>query len=182
MRRFGVLLSLVVLLFGVLALHAQRVVIAQEATPGAEAMTPQEATEELLILAPGIDTALRSDLLVFRFSFKPGTVSPIDASPGVGILLVESGRLTAKVDGVVMVTRGAGRSEAMATAETIGDLGGVMEAVSAGEAITLETGDAAYIPGNVPGEIRNESPESATAMAFIIAPSEVMTEEATPAP
>ena len=80
------------------------------------------------------------------------------------------------------VTRGAGMEVAMATAEATGDFSGIMEAVAAGEAVTLEAGDAASLPGDVPGEIRNESQESATALAFVLYPSEGMMGEATPAP
>ena len=72
-------------------------------------------------------------------------------------MVVESGSLTVEVDGPVMVTRGAGMGEAMATAEATGDFSAMMESIAAGEAVTLAAGDAAYIPGNVLGEIRNES-------------------------
>jgi hypothetical protein len=48
--------------------------------------------------------------------------------------------------------------------------------------VTLKAGDAASIPGDVPGEIRNEGQESAAALAFIVYPSEGMRGEATPAP
>ena len=95
---------------------------------------------------------------------------------------MESGSLTVAVDAPVMVARGAGMSEAMATAEATGDFSGVMESVAAGEAVTLEAGDAAHITGDVPGEIRNEGSEPATALAFIVYPSGTMMGEATPAP
>jgi quercetin dioxygenase-like cupin family protein len=119
---------------------------------------------------------------VFRFGLEPGAAIPVEDSPGVGVLVVESGSLTVQVDAPVMVTRGAGMSEAMATAEATGDFSGVIESVTAGEAVSLEAGDAAHIPGDVPGEIRNEGQESATALAFIVYPSEGMMGEATPAP
>jgi quercetin dioxygenase-like cupin family protein len=183
MRRYTFLRSVVaIVLLGVLALQARSVAVAQEATPGAEEMTPERVTEELVVVAPGIETTTLSDLLVFRLGLEPGAISPIDDSPGVGILLVESGTLTVEVDGEMTVTRSAGRGETMASAEATGDLSGVMEAVAVGEAVMLEAGDAAYIPGNVPGEIRNESQAPATGLAFIVFPSEGMTSEATPAP
>jgi hypothetical protein len=57
-----------------------------------------------------------------------------------------------------------------------------MESVASGEAVTLEAGDAAYIPGYTAGEIRNEGPEPATALGFLVFPSEGTMSEATPAP
>ena len=97
-------------------------------------------------------------------------------------MVVESGSLTVEVDGPVMVTRGAGMGEAMATAEATGDFSAMMESIAAGEVVTLAAGDAACIPGNVLGEIRNESQAPATGLAFIVYPSEGMMGEATPTP
>ena len=70
----------------------------------------------------------------------------------------------------------------MATAQATGDVSAVMESVSAGQAVTLAAGDAAYIPANVAGEIRNEGQERAERLAFLVLPSAAMTGEATPAP
>ena len=41
--------------------------------------------------------------------------------------------------------------------------------------------DAAYIPANVAGEIRNEGQEPAVRLAFLVLPPQDMTREATPA-
>jgi quercetin dioxygenase-like cupin family protein len=156
MRRLGVLLSLgVLVLLGVLALHAQPGAIAQEATPagvkiGGVAFEP-------VAFAAGIDLPSPGDLLVVRASLDPGGVVTIEErDPALGILLVESGTLTVRVEGPVTVTRAAGLGEAMATAQATGDFGSAMESVAAGKAVTLAAGDAAYIPANVAGEIRNE--------------------------
>jgi hypothetical protein len=100
----------------------------------------------------------------------------------VGIVLVESGTLTVQADGTVTVTRGAGMGEAMATAEATGDFSTLMESVAAGEAVTLEAGDAAYLPANMTGEIRNDGQDPAVALAFLVVPPEGMMGEATPAP
>jgi hypothetical protein len=116
------------------------------------------------------------------FGLEPGTAIPIEESPGVSVVVVEAGSLTVAVDAPVMVARGAGMSEAMATAEATGDFSGVMESVAAGEAVTLEADDAAHITGDVPGEIRNEGQEPASALAFIVYPSGTMMGEATPTP
>ena len=184
MRRLSTLLSLLmVVLAGVLALHVQPVTLAQEATPpGGEEMMPEGFTYQQVMFASGIDLTSPLDLNVFRFGLNPGAAIPVEDSPGVGVLVVESGSLTVEVDAPVMVTRGAGMSEAMATAEATGDFSGVLESVAASEAVTLEAGDAAHIPGDVPGEIRNEGQEPATALAFIVYPSEGMMGAATPVP
>jgi hypothetical protein len=97
-------------------------------------------------------------------------------------LLVESGTFTVQVNGPVSVTRGATLGEAMQSAETTGDLSAAAEAIAAGEAVTLEAGDAAYIPGNLIGEIRNDGQDRAVGLAFLVGPPEAMTGEATPAP
>ena len=79
----------------------------------------------------------------------------------------------------VTVTRGLG--EAMATAEASGDMSALMVSVAAGQAVTLESGDAAYISAFTAGEIRNEGQEHATALAFLVFPFGGMMGEATPA-
>ncbi len=184
MRRFGLLLSIVaVMLLGITALGGQPISVAQEATPpGGEEQMPEGFTYEQVMFASGIELASPLELNVFRFGLEPGTALPVADSPGVGVLVVESGSLTVEVDAALMVARGAGMNEAMATAEATGDFSGVMESVAEGEAVTLEASDAAYIPGDVPGEIRNDGQERAVGLAFLVAPSEAMMTEATPAP
>ena len=80
------------------------------------------------------------------------------------------------------MTRGAGLNEAMATAEESGDISAVMETIAAGEEATVQAGDAAFIPDNVDGELRNAGPERAVGLAFLVGPPEAMMAEATPAP
>jgi hypothetical protein len=183
MRRFGPLGSVVaVVLLGMLALHGQPAAIAQEATPAAEEMMPEGVTFEPVTFATGVETVSPADLAVFRISFEPGAVEAFDEpDPGAGILLVESGTFTVQVEGPMTVTRGASLGAAMATAEATGDFSTMMETVAAGEAVTLEAGDAAYIPGYTAGEIRNEGQEQATGLGFLVFPTEAMS-EATPAP
>jgi quercetin dioxygenase-like cupin family protein len=183
MRRFRVLVSLVpAMLLGGLAPHVQPVALAQEATPAADEMMAEGFTYEQVTFASGIELTSPLDLNVFRFGLEPGAAVPLEDSPGAGILLAEAGTLTVQADGPVTVTRGAGMDEAMATAEATGDFSGMMESAAAGEVVTLEAGDAAYIPGDVPGEIRNEGDEPASALAFVLYPSEGMMGAATPAP
>jgi hypothetical protein len=183
MRRFTFLRPVVVVvLLGVLAPYTQLVAVAQEATPEAEEMMSEGVTEQLVMLATGVDLASPFDVSTIRLTFEPGGTNRITDSPEVGVLVVESGSLTVEVDGPVMVTRGAGMGEAMATAEATGDFSAMMESIAAGEAVTLAAGDAAYIPGNILCEIRNESQAPATGLAFIVYPSEGMMGEATPMP
>jgi len=181
MRRFSVLLSLVVVvLLGIMALSVHPVAVAQEATPAGEEM--EGITFEPVTFASGVDLTGLSELLVVRIGLEPGRALPIDPDPGVGILLVESGTVTVQVEAPMTVTRGAGLGEAMAAAEETGDFSTLMESIAAGEAVTLSSGDAAYIPGSVAGEIRNEGQEPAVALGFLVVPPEDMTGEATPAP
>jgi hypothetical protein len=100
----------------------------------------------------------------------------------VGILITESGTLTVQVEGLVSVTRGAGLGDAIAAAESTGDLSAAAEAFAAGEVVVFEAGNATYIPGSINGEIRNEGDQRAVGVAFLVAPAEGMMTEATPAP
>ena len=157
--------------------------IAQEATPAGEAMVTEEVTFEPLTFASGAEIASPADLAVFQIRFAPGAVETYPASdPGAGILLVESGTFTIQIEGPVTVTRGAGLAAAVAAAEATGDLSGLMESIPAGQAVTLEAGDAAYIPGYSAGQIRNEGQEPATGLGFLIFPAEGTMGEATPVP
>ena len=183
MHRFSVVLStIVVMLLGGLALQMPPVVIAQEATPGAEEFVPEGASFELLSLAEGVAVPSPVDLVAVRLGLDPGAGFPIeDTDPTSGLLIVESGTFTVRVEASWTVTRGAGMAEAVATAEATGDFAALGEEIAAGEEITLEAGDAAYIPASVNGEIRNDGQERAVGLAFLVAPSEGTT-EATPTP
>ena len=184
MRRFPVLVSVVaVVLLGMLALHAEPIAIAQEATPAAGDMMPEGFTFEAITFAFGADVTSPADLVVARLTLAPGTTLPGDENdPSVGIVVVESGTLTIQAEGPVTVTRGAGLNEAMAAAEESGDFGSLTEPVAEGEAVTLEAGDAAYLPPNVAGELRNDGDEPVVMLGFLVVPAEAMTGEATPAP
>ena len=181
MRRSHVLLPAVVVLMGIVALWGRPGATAQEATPAGVRIG--EVAFEPVAFAPALDLPRPGDLFVGRAVLEPGGVVPIVASdPALGILLVESGTLTVRLDGPMTVTRGAGLGEATTTAQTTGDLGALMEAVAAGQTVTLAAGDAAYIPAHVAGEIRNESQEPAVRLAILVLPPGTTTGEATPAP
>ncbi|MCC2627967.1 MAG: hypothetical protein K0S14_1617 [Thermomicrobiales bacterium] len=181
MRRLVVSLSVVVALLEIFTLRAQPDVIAQEATPAGVEIGG--VTFEPVALAMGIDFPSPGDLVVVRAALDPGGMVPIEErDPALGILLVESGTLTVQLEGPMTVTRGADLGAAMATAEVTGDVSALLETVPAGEAVTLAAGDAAYIPANVAGEIRNEGQERAVRLAILVVPPEAMMGEATPTP
>ena len=181
MRRFSVLLSVVVaVLLGITALTVRPAAVAQEATPAGDEM--EGVSFEPVTFATGVDLTGLSELLVVRIGLEPGTALPIEPDPGVGILLIESGTVTVQAEAPMTVTRGAELGEAMAAAEETGDFSTLMESITAGEVVTLEAGDAAYIPGSVAGEIRNEGQERAVALGFLVVPPEDMTGQATPTP
>jgi quercetin dioxygenase-like cupin family protein len=183
MRRFSVLLSIIaVLLLGFVALHAQSVALAQEATPAAD-MAPEGASFEPLGFAQGVTLPSPADLLVARFRLDAGASFPLDPSdPTNTLVVVESGALTVRVDEIAWtVTRGAALSEVMAAPEGEGDFASVMEEVAMGAEATIAAGDVAYIPGSVNGEVRNEGQEVAEALLFVVGPPEAML-SATPEP
>ena len=57
----------------------------------------------------------------------------------------------------------------------------VIEAVSAGQEMTIAAGDVAYIPGSVAGELRNDGQEPAVGLIFLIAPGGTLPRDAAPA-
>jgi quercetin dioxygenase-like cupin family protein len=153
MRRFPVLVSLVVvMMLGMLALHAQPVAVAQEATPAAGVMEPEGVTFEPIAIASGLTLPSPADMIAIRFNIDPGAGFPLEASdPTAGMLIVESGTLMVRVDAPWTVTRGGSLNTAIATAEATGTFTPADEQITSGEEVTLGAGDAAYIPGNVSG-------------------------------
>jgi quercetin dioxygenase-like cupin family protein len=182
MGRFSLVMSIVaVMVLGIVTLQVQPAAVAQEATPSAD-MAPEGGTYEPVTFALGVEVPSPADLFVVRIGLEPGTGFPIEESdPSAGILLVESGTFTVQVNGPVSVTRGATLDEAMQSAESTGDLAAAAESIAEGEAVTLEAGDAAYVPGNITGEIRNDGQERAVALVFLMGPPEDVMAEATPA-
>ena len=170
-------------MLGSVALGARLPAVAQEATPAADEAMEEEAFLPVSF-ALGVELPSPADIFVARISLEPGQGFPLEESdPSSGMCLVEYGAVTVKADTPVSVTRGATLLESMMAAEESGDLSGAMEAIPAGEAVTLETGDAAYVPGGISGEdFRNDGEEPAVCLAFVIGPSMGMMAEATPAP
>jgi hypothetical protein len=181
MRRIPVYLSVcAVVLLVIVGLTAQRSATAQEATPAMEGEM-QGVTFEPVSFAFGVAVPSPADLVLARFTLQPGATLPLEENdPSGGMLLVESGEFTVRAEAELSVTRGAGLSAAMATAEASGNYGSMTETVAVGEEATLQANDAAYIPGSINGEIRNDGTEPAVGLVFILAPSEGMM--ATPEP
>jgi hypothetical protein len=177
-----------VLLVGAVAFVAQSHVIAQEATPEAGEVMPEDISFEPVTFALGVDLESPADLSVARIGLEPGASFPIEASdPTDGLLIVESGIITVEMAGPVTVTRGETLGETVAAAEATGDFGAILETHDVGEIVVLEAGDAISIPGGLNGEIRNEERVRAEGLTFLVSPSgammpEVATPEATPAP
>ena len=184
MSRTRQMLSIVaVVLLGLIVVSWSGAVRAQEGTPAAgEAMMAAGTTFDPVTLALGVDVPSPADVVAFRLGLDPGVVFPfVDSDPNGGLLILESGSLVIRVDAPWTVTR-AGLAAAMAQMETMEDLSSVIEAQAGGEDIVLESGDSAYIPGNVNGEIRNDGAERAVALVVVIGPAQGMMAEATPEP
>jgi hypothetical protein len=161
---------------------AQPVADAQEATPAVD-IESEGVRFEPVTFSPVIDLPRPGQLFVFRTELEPGAMVPIEETdPTLGILLVESGRLTVRMDGTMTVTRGAGFGQAIATAGASGDLGTAMESVAAGQFVTLEAGDAAYIPAHTAGELRNDGQQRVVSLGFMVIRLWGITGEATPTP
>jgi quercetin dioxygenase-like cupin family protein len=188
MRRLTRLLSLVaVMAFGIGAVGwSGPATHAQEATPAAEeGMGMEGLSFTLLGLAPGVALPATADLEVARSTFAPGAGFPFDASDPVGALvIVEAGTLTITVqEQAWTISRGAAMEQAMASGEMMPDMAGVLEEVPMGTEATLETGDVAFVPGSVTGEVRNTGQDEATALLILMAPGGIMGEpgpDATP--
>jgi len=183
MRRSSVVLSVIaVFLLGIMALQAQPVAIAQEATPSSDMQEPEGVTFEPLAIASGVTLPSPADLIAVRLTIDPGASLPSDASdPTGGMLIVESGTLTIRLDAAWAISRSGSLNAAIATAEATGTFTPSDEQIASGEEVTMGAGDVAYLPGSVGGEIRNDGSEPAVALAVLVAPTEAMM-GATPAP
>lgn len=181
-------LVVIVLLIGAATVAIQPRIAAQNATPEAGEVMPEDVSFELVTFALGVALASQADLSVARIGLEPGAAFTIEASdPTDGILIVEAGIVTVEMAGPVTVTRGATLGEAVVDAESSGEFGAVLETFDVGEIVTLEAGDAIYIPGGLNGEIRNEERVRAEGLAFLVSPAGAMmpavaTPAATPAP
>src|SRR5215216_3844264 len=163
MRRCSLVLSVVaVFLLGMVALRVQPVAIAQEATPSSDMQEPEGVTFEPLAITSGLTLPSPADMIAARFTVEPGARFPLEASdPSGGMLIVESGTFTIRLDTAWAVSRSGSFNAAFATAVATGTFTPSDEQIASGDEVTLSAGDAAYIPGSVSGEIRNDGQEPA---------------------
>jgi hypothetical protein len=102
------------------------------------------------------------ELAVLRFTNDPGSVYAGSADdPSAGLILVESGEVTVRLEGPATITRATGPEE-----------------VAAGTEFTLGSGESFLWPPYVAGELRNDGQEPAVTLLAYLAPVEE--EAATP--
>jgi uncharacterized RmlC-like cupin family protein len=183
MRRFSVFLLLVVVsLLGSVAMQVQPVVVAQEATPSSDMQEPEGVTFEPLGIASGVALPSPADLITVRLTIDPGAVLPSEASdPTGGMLIVESGIVTIRINAPWAIARSGSLNAAIVTAEATGTFTPSDDQIASDESAIMEPGDVAYLPGSVSGEIRNYGAEPAVALVVLVGPTEAMT-GATPTP
>src|SRR5215210_2280355 len=183
MRRFGLVLSVIaVFLLGMVALRVQPVAIAQGATPSSDMQEPEGVTFEPMVITSGLTLPSPADMLAARFRVEPGAGFPLEASdPSGGMLIVESGTFTIRLDTPWAISRSGSLNAAIGTAVATGTFTPSDEQIASGEEATLSAGDAAYIPGSINGEIRNDGQEPAVGLVVLVGPTESMT-GATPTP
>lgn len=186
MRRFAVLVSVLpVALLGIIALSGHSHAVAQAATPGLGTSVSQGVTFVSLALATELALPSTGDVFVTRFTFEPGTGFPAaPGDPSYSLAIVESGELTFRMDGAVVVTRAAALEAATGEAEAGGAFAPATEAVAAGQEVTLQAGDTAVFSLHAGGEVDNEGQERAVALVFFVAPpaAEATPVASTPAP
>ena len=182
MRRCGLLVSVVVfLLMGIAVPGVHSVTRAQEVTP-VPGIEPEGVLFEPLAITSGVTIPGPLDLIAVRLSIESGAGFPLETSdPTGGMVIVESGTFTVRVDAPWAISRRGSFTAAIATAEATGTFPATDEQIGSGEEVTMGAGDAAYIPGSVSGEIRNDGNEPAVALAVFVGPTAGMT-GATPTP
>jgi quercetin dioxygenase-like cupin family protein len=182
MRRLALLLSIVwFMLLGTAAPDMPPVTRAQGVTP-VPGIEPEGVIFEPLAITSGVTLASPADIIAVRLRIEPGAGVPLETSdPTGGMVIVESGTFTIRVDAPWAITRAGSALAAIATAEATGTYTPPDEQISSGEGASMGAGDAAYIPGSVSGEIRNDGDEPAVAQVVLIGPTEGMT-GATPTP
>jgi quercetin dioxygenase-like cupin family protein len=175
MRRFSVLLS-VVMLVGSLLVGGGRLVAAQDASPAAgdEEWPPEGVTFEFL--GGGYTESLPSapaNMYLVRLTIQPGASVPGEADdPSLILIVVESGAVTVNLDAPITVLHATANQE-----PTDNDF----EQVPAGQDVTMEQGDSAILPANTTGEVRNDGTENAVLLGAIVEPGDQDEGGATPA-
>jgi hypothetical protein len=130
-------------------------VSAQDATPGADAGS---GSGELQTLAEAqvSDLPAPAFLGLVRFTFPAGSATPEGADPGLVVVSVESGSLTATIDGPAAVQDAEGMSATPAN----------------GQDLVLQVGDTVTVPAGTSSSFRNDGPDVATALAVMVFPED----------
>ncbi len=172
MRRFCVFLSIVaVMVLGGLVLQMPPMASAQEATPGAEEWMPEGITFEPLAFATALALPSTGELVMVRVTFEPGTGFPIEEDdPAYALAVIESGELTIRQDGPLVVTRAGAFDAVMAEGEEGEAFTPATEEIAAGQEVTVQAGDAVLFPPNVSGEVRNDGQERAVVLVAFVGP------------
>ena len=172
MRGFiAVLAVTIVMLSGMVTVGGQSVTLAQEATPPSDEgmMSPEGVTFEPLTVVPGVSAADPMDLVLVRIGIDPGAALPSgEEDPDGGLILVESGTLTIRMETPLTISRAGSFMAAIATAEATGTFTPAGEELASGEEVTLEAGDAVYVPAHVAGEMRNDGQEHAVVLGILL--------------
>ena len=143
---------------------------------------PEGVTFEPIAITSGLTLPSPADMIAARFRIEPGATLPLEASdPTGGMLIVESGTFTVRVDTPWAISRSGSLASSIATAEASGTFTSPDEQIASGDEATLDAGDAAYIPGSISGEIRNDGTEAAVGLVVLVGPTEAMS-GATPTP
>lgn len=140
--------------------------VAQESTPG-----PSDSFE----IAPGVtaDNVVfvdgQENPSLYHLHFAPGVSYPVQASPSLELVLMESGTLTVRLDAPVTISQ-------------LNAMDGSGEAVAAGAEFTLGAGQYFVLAPGVSGEVRNDGEETATvSIAGMIPGGTAIPAAATPA-
>lgn len=181
MRRFSVVLSvIVVFLLGIVAFGVRPVAFAQEATPAAEGFIEEGITFEPLAFATALALPSTGELSISRVSFDPGAGFPIEeGDPSYALAVIESGELTIRQDGPLVVTRAGALGAAVGEAEAGGAFAPTTEEIATGQEVTVQAGDAVLFPPNAAGEIRNDGQERTVVLVAFVGPP---VPEGTPTP
>jgi quercetin dioxygenase-like cupin family protein len=172
MHRFRVVLSvIVVMLLGIIAGRIAPIARAQEATPAAGAFTEGGITFEPLAYAAEVTLPESNEFSISRVSFDPGAGFPIEEEdPAYGLAVVESGELTVRANGPLMVTRAGALAAAISEEMAGGTPTPASEEIAAGQEVTLAAGDTVLFPPNVGGEIRNDGQVRTVVLVAIVGP------------
>ena len=132
--------------------------LAQDATPIASNADPTE--DEFTVLTAAAGPELPPDatfVALVRYTFAPGSASPIGPDPGPVLSYVEEGAIVATVDGPFEHRQ----ADSPATPEA---------ASGAGGEVVVEAGASLFVPGGVSTQYRNEGDEPATVLVVMVFP------------